>query len=325
VAHIDAFLRGVTTQTASGFDLEILVADGESDDGTLEVLAAWRAKEPRLKVISNPRRIVSTGLNAALHLAQGGLIVRMDVHAEYAEDYVAKCVKALEESGAMCVGGPIRPKGRSFRQRAIAAAYSSAFGCGGAKSRRTDYTGPIDTVFLGAWRRADLIALGGFDEELVRSQDDELCLRITRSGGIVWQSSAIQSSYLPRESLAGLWHQFYQYGYWKAAVITKHRLLSSIRQLVPTLFLSLLFAVAFVGIFAPRAWLLMAGLLIAYATTAGFAARAASKTHQPSSSLLVFLCFPCMHFAYALGWAHGVLDFLILCREPAPRMSDLSR
>jgi len=227
-------------------------------------------------------------------------------------------VEALKQSGATCVGGPWLARGRSVRQDAIALALGSTFGSGGAKSRRADYTGAVDTVYLGAWWRADLIALGSFDEGLVRNQDDELCLRITRSGGMVWQSSAIRSFYLPRDSLHALWRQFYQYGYWKAAVIRKHRLPATIRQLVPIAFITLLVVLALAGLFVPRVGILSAGLLIAYGTAAAFAAFVASKSRRPASLALVVLSFGCMHFAYGLGFAHGVLNFLILRRKPAP-------
>ena len=315
VGHIDAFLRATARQKATEFDLEILVADGESDDGTAAILTAWRAREPRISIIPNPGKIVSTGLNAAIRLAQGDIVVRMDVHTEYADDYVAQCVRALEQSRAMCVGGPWLAKGNSPRQRAIAAAFGSAFGSGGAKSRRTDYTGPVDTVYLGAWRRADLIALGGFDEALVRNQDDELCLRITQSGGTAWQSAAIRSLYMPRDSLRALWRQFYQYGYWKVAVIRKHRTAAAYRQLVPTLFIALLMTLAIVGFVVPVAWLLGASLLIAYVAAAALSAFFASESHRPASLFLVMLSVACMHFGYGLGFAHGVLDFVILRRR----------
>ena len=317
IGYIDAFLHNVMQQKVVEFDLEILVANGESDDGTAEVLATWRAREPRISIIPNPGRIVSTGLNAAIRVAQGEIIVRMDVHTEYADDYVAQCVRTLKQSRAMCVGGPWFAKGRSRRQNAIGLAFSSTFGSGGAKSRRTDYTGPVDTVYLGAWWRTDLIALGGFDEGLVRNQDDELCLRITRSGGTVWQSGTIRSFYMPRDSLHALWRQFYQYGYWKAAVIRKHRLPASVRQLTPTLFIALLVTLAVFGLFAPLLAILGIGILIAYVAAAAITAFVVSESYRPSSLILVVLSIACMHFGYGLGFARGVLDFLILRRKPA--------
>jgi glycosyltransferase involved in cell wall biosynthesis len=317
IGYIDAFLHSVARQKLAEFDVEILIADGESDDGTAEVLATWRAREPRLSVVPNPGRIVSTGLNAAIRVARGEIIVRMDVHTEYAEDYVAQCVRTLKQSGAMCVGGPWVARGRSLRQRAIASAFGSAFGSGGAKSRRAGYTGPIDTVYLGAWWRTDLLALGGFDESLVRNQDDELCLRIIRSGGTVWQSAAIRSFYTPRDSLRALWRQFYQYGYWKAAVIRKHRLPASVRQVMPTLFLALLVTLAISGLFEPLLAVLGIGLLIAYVAAAAFTGFLVTESYRPSSLVLIVLSVGCMHLGYGLGFAHGAIDFLILRRKPA--------
>ena len=316
--HIDSFLRAVTQQQTTDFDLEILIAEGGSKDGTAEVLAAWRAKESRITVVPNPSRIVSTGLNAAIRIARGEIIVRMDAHTEYAEDYVAQCVRALKQSGATCVGGPWLAKGSSLRQAAIAAAFNSPFGCGGAKSRRTDYTGPIDTVYLGTWWRRDLIAFRGFDESLVRDQDDELCLRITRSGGTIWQSAAIRSFYLPRGTFSGLWRQFYEYGYWKAAVIKKYGAPSSIRQLVPTIFIALLAMLTIVGLFVPSLRLTGLALLTVYVGAAIFGALVASESHRPASLFFVLLSFICMHSAYGTGFGHGVLDFLMFGRRPRP-------
>src|SRR5260221_10001147 len=88
VGHVDWFIRALGQQKSTEFDLEILVADGESDDGTAELLSAWLSREPRLRIVPNPGRIVSTGLNAALRIARGDVVVRMDVHTTYADDYV---------------------------------------------------------------------------------------------------------------------------------------------------------------------------------------------------------------------------------------------
>jgi succinoglycan biosynthesis protein ExoA len=312
VGNIDAFLQAVARQKATEFNLEILVADGESDDGTAKILAACCARDRRISIIPNRGKIVSTGLNAAIRLARGEIVVRMDVHTEYADDYVAQCVKVLEQSRAMCVGGPWLAKGNSLRQRAIAAAFGSALGSGGAKSRRSDYTGPVDTVYLGAWWRTDLIALGAFDEALVRNQDDELCLRITRSGGTVWQSSAIRSFYIPRDNLRALWRQFYLYGYWKVAVMRKHRMAAAYRQLVPTLFIALLTVLAIAGIFAPLARILCATLLAVYVGAVALSSVFASESRSPASLVLIVLSTACMHFAYGFGFARGILDFVIV-------------
>ncbi len=152
-AHIEAFCASLFAQALpAGWAIEAVIADGQSDDGTAEWLAAHAGEQ--LRVIDNPDRIVSTGLNRALQIARGDVIVRMDVHTVYAPDYVAECIAALERSGADNVGGAWRAVGQGAMQRAICAVFQSRWISGGARSRLLDYEGEVDTVYLGAWPRA---------------------------------------------------------------------------------------------------------------------------------------------------------------------------
>ncbi len=121
-------------------------------------------------------------------------------------------------------------------QAAVAAAFQSRWVAGGALSRQLDYDGPADTVYLGAWPRRTFERFGGFDETLVRNQDDEHNLRIVKGGGRVWQESRIRSSYRPRATLGQVFRQYLQYGYWKPFVMKKHGQPARLRQLVPALF-----------------------------------------------------------------------------------------
>src|SRR5882724_8392001 len=106
-AYIESFCAGLWRQALPrGWRLEVIVADGLSNDGSAALLQRLALAEPRLQVIDNPRGIVSSGLNLALAQAHGAEIVRMDVHTEYANDYVAQCIAALQETGADNVGGP---------------------------------------------------------------------------------------------------------------------------------------------------------------------------------------------------------------------------
>lgn len=318
VAHLPGFLAGVFgQQLPAGVWLEVIVADGESDDGSRALLDDFQARETRLKVVANPQRFVSAGLNRAIAMARGDIIVRMDVHTEYASDYAAQCVRALQETGATCVGGPWRPEGDS----AIARAFESRFGSGGAASRRVDYSGEVDTVYLGAWRREDLLRLGGFDEALVRNQDDELNLRIVRSGGRVWQSAGIRSRYAPRNSFAALFRQFYQYGYWKVPVIRKHRLPAAPRHLVPFAFVAVLVVLALAGLAWRPAWALLGGVVALYAAAALVNAWAISPRQAPT----IAWAFACMHLGYGLGFGRALLDAFVLRRGPGAAVTRLTR
>src|SRR5579864_6640867 len=235
--HIREFLDSVLAQHLEpGWKMELLVADGMSDDGTREELGHFIAATPNARLIDNPGRIVSTGLNAAIMEAQGEIVVRMDAHTTYARDYILECVRALEESGADNVGGPWVAEGRGRVGKAIAAAFRSSFCTGGGRAHDPNYEGEVDTVYLGCWKRSLFETAGLFDPDLVRNQDDEFNFRLRRMGARIWQSPRIKSLYTPRNSLIALFRQYMQYGFWKVAVIRKHRALAAWRHAAPPLF-----------------------------------------------------------------------------------------
>jgi succinoglycan biosynthesis protein ExoA len=231
--HIREFLHSVLAQELEpDWELEVLIADGMSDDGTRDILR----QHSRVRLIDNPRGIVSTGLNSAIRAATGEIIIRMDVHTSYAPDYIRECVRVLTQSGASNVGGPWVAKGRGVLGEAIAATFQSRFCSGAGRSHNPSYEGEVDTVYLGCWPRSVFERTGMFDESLVRNQDDEFNLRLRRLGGTIWQSPRIQSVYSPRGSLAALFRQYVQYGFWKVRVIRKHRTIDSWRHLCPAIF-----------------------------------------------------------------------------------------
>jgi glycosyltransferase involved in cell wall biosynthesis len=311
-AHIGAFCAALAAQRLPpGWTLQVIVAAGASDDGTRAALDAWAAGDARFIVIDNPRRIVSTGLNLALARADGEVIVRMDVHTHYADDYIAQCLAALQATGADNVGGPWHAQadaGAPAMQQAIAAAFQSRWVAGGAASRRLDWSGWTDTVYLGCWPRESFERFGGFDEALVRNQDDEHNLRIRRGGGRVWQSAQIHSLYRPRESLAQTFRQYLQYGYWKPFVMRKHGQAASL--LVPGLFVALAGLFALLVLFGRPglliAWLALYGLAVAALT----AAVAVERRPGVAALLRVPAVVAAYHLGYGLGSLRGWFDVL---------------
>lgn len=320
--HIAAFCDSLFAQALpAGWVLQAVIADGQSDDGTAQWLAAAAARDARLCVIDNPGRIVSTGLNQALSIARGEVVVRMDVHTVYAADYIAQCIAALERTGADNVGGPWRAVGEAPMQRAICAVFQSRWISGGARSRLLDYEGEVDTVYLGAWPRASFERFGGFDENLVRNQDDEHNLRIVKGGGRVWQSGRIRSSYTPRARLGALARQYLQYGYWKPFVMTKHGQAAAWRQLVPGLFVLALGAGALV---LPWSFWPLAVLLAAYGAVLGLAT-ASLAAHGGAVLRRAPVVIATYHLAYGLGSVLGWLDVLRGVRAADARSSRFAR
>lgn len=323
--HIAGCLDGVLAQDYPADRLEVLVADGRSDDGTGEVLAGYVARDPRVRVIDNPGRVVPTGLNAAVAVARGEVVVRMDAHTAYAPDYVRECVAALRSTGADNVGGPWVARGRGYLSRAIAAAFQSRFAVGTGRGHNPRYEGPVDTVYLGCWRRAAFDTFGPFDDELVRNQDDEHNLRLTRAGGRVWQTPRVRSWYTPRASLPALFRQYMQYGYWKVRVIQKHRLPASVRHLVPGLFVLALAGLAVAAPFAPVAAWGLAGLCGVYALALLVASAATARAAGWGLFPALPPVFACYHLGYGYGFLRGVVDFVVLRRSAGARFTRLTR
>jgi glycosyltransferase involved in cell wall biosynthesis len=325
-AYIGPFVASMLAQEPPDGGFELLVADGMSTDGTRDLLSQLAARHHLLRVIDNPRRIVSTGLNGAIAAARGSIILRADVHTEYATDYIRQCVSVLHERGADNVGGPWVAARRGYIGSAIATAFHSPFGSGGARAHDPHFEGPVDTVYLGCWRRECLERLGLFDEELVRNQDDELNLRLHRAGGTVWQSPRIKSRYYPRASLRSLFRQYMQYGYWKVRVIQKHRLPASWRHVAPALFVLVALALIVASPVSSTA-AAAAGLLGAVYLGAALVASVLAVSRGSAAALvpvlpLVFFCF---HVGYGYGFLRGVVDFVVLRRGAADRMTALTR
>lgn len=310
IRHIRAFLESLLAQEPGpGLQCEFLIADGMSTDGTRAVLAEWHERFKKFSLLDNQAQTVSAGLNAAILQARGEIIIRMDVHSEYAPDYIRQCVLALGETGADNVGGPALALGTTYMQRAICVAYRSPFGCGGARFHDPDFEGEVDTVTYGCWRKSTLEKLGLFDEALVRNQDDELNLRIVRRGGRIWQTPRIRSWYRPRASLAALARQYSQYGYWKVQVMKKHRVPASWRHLIPGLFCATL---AGLGVAAPFSWLsavALAAVLGAYAFASTISSLWACRKSQDVLLLPVMpVVFAAYHLSYGAGFLRGLWD-----------------
>jgi succinoglycan biosynthesis protein ExoA len=318
--HIRDFLDSLLAQHLDPeWDMEILVADGMSADGTREILSQYAARATRVRIIDNPGRIVSTGLNAAIQVATGEVIVRMDAHTTYAPDYIRECVKALKTTGAENVGGPWVAEGRGSISKAIAAALRSPFCTGGGKSHDPNHEGEVDTVYLGCWPRSVFEVAGLFDPDLVRNQDDEFNFRLRRLGGRIWQSPQIRSFYVPRGSLSALFRQYTQYGYWKVAVIKKHRALASWRHAGPPLFVgsillgAVLIVVAAVLRLPTLAFWSGAALgveLLAYALACAGATLRFARSLDSGSLLVLPAVMALHHFAYGFGFLLGILDSL---------------
>lgn len=309
IASIDHFVADLAAQDFDG-ELQVLVADGGSVDGSVERLeAAAREASLPLEVLDNPAGWVSPGLNACIGRAAGDLIVRLDCHSRYPPHYLRRCAELAEQTGAWNVGGRVEPRGETPMERAVACAMDSPFGGIGWTRLAGAEPVEIDTVTFGAFRPAAFGAAGLFDEEMVRNQDDELNLRIREAGGRIILDPTLVVSYRPRGSLARVWRQYYEYGLWKVPVMLKHRAILSMRSMAPLAFLLLIVLLAIAAPFSVVALALLIALLGLYLLGAlVFALRGVRARDEPLSlTPRVMSVFPAFHFGYGTGMARGWL------------------
>lgn len=306
--HIEACVRSILRQEEPHGNFEIIVLDGMSEDGTRDILARLAHEDSRIRLINNPFRIKPSALNVGIKTAQGRYIAILDAHTVYASDYLRVCVELLAEHPEVCcAGGPIVSRGRRLFGKAVAMAMSHPIGVGNAKHRLPYYEGYAEGACFPVYRREIFDKVGLFDEGFVRNQDDEFNYRVARSGGRIFLSPRAQCTYYVRESVVQLFWQYFQYGYWRVAVLRKHRLPASLRQIAPVLFFLLMLVLLPGGLYLPGWWRLSAAILpLTYASVLIVAGTVVSIGQKQLVGLLFPVAASIMHVAYALGFVWGV-------------------
>jgi glycosyltransferase involved in cell wall biosynthesis len=308
--------------------LEIVVADGQSSDGTRSILVRYAALHPSIVLLNNPTRTTPAGLNVAIRAASGDIIIRMDAHVLYPQDYIPRLVAALEETGADNVGGVLEtvPAEDTPVARAIALGLSHRFGVGNSYFR----TGireqrEVDTVPFGCYRREIFDRIGLFDEELIRNQDDEFNFRLILRGGRILLLPDVLCRYFARRSLAQLARMYYQYGYFKPLVARKVGRVMTARQLIPSLLVAGLAVSAALSWWIPMARLALTATAGSYALLVLACACSAIRTQGFRCAAALAVVFPVLHFSYGSGFLRGIRDHLIIQTAPRPSALVLSR
>jgi succinoglycan biosynthesis protein ExoA len=308
-SHIGRCLDAVLRQDYPSGLTQIIVADGDSDDATPQIVADYAKRHPNVGIVHNPGRIVPTGFNLALAAADGEIIVRVDGHTTIEPDYVRRCVEALERTGAANAGGRMDAVGRGRFGDTVAEATSNPFGVGGARFHYSTREEWVDTVYMGAWPRRVFEEIGLFDEELVRDQDDEFNYRLREHGGKILLSPNIKSKYTNRSTPRALWKQYFQYGFWKIRVLQKHPKQMRPRQFVPPAFaLSLILSLC-LAVILPWGWVSLAVVAGCY-TLANLTASVVTASRRDWRHM-VFLpvVYAILHLSYGLGFLVGLVRF----------------
>ena len=295
--HIERVLEFFTRALPA--NKELIVVDAGSTDQTLSIFRNWESKHRGIRLLHNPRKHVSFALNDAIKKAKGEIIVRIDAHSDYADDYFEKILAAFEKTGADIVGGPTRTAYSDPMQEAVAYAICTRFAIGNSRVHLHDYEGFTDSVTFGSWKKNIFNVTGLFDERLKRNQDDEFHYRAKSFGFSIYQSPDIKLYYYPRNSLNGLYRQYYEYGLYKPMVLKKVNSGLQWRHLVPSLFVVYLFTL-FLAIAYPF-WLLPLALYLFVNVLFMLRSR---KTIAVMFRL--FFVYMTIHVGYGLGFLSGI-------------------
>jgi len=310
-AYIQRCLQCVLDQDYPPDRYEIIIVDGASTDGTLDMVRAMGQGDQRIKLLHNARRVVPAGLNVGITAAHGDIIIRVDGHAAVAPDFIRMSVLCLQSTSAVCVGGRLETVGNSYVARGIALAMSTPFGVGSARFRYSDREGYVDTVAFATYRREIFDQIGLFDESLPYNEDDELNFRLRLAGGRIWMTPRIRSKYYSRTTFTDLGKQYFRYGRGKVRVLLKHRRLITLRLLIPPLFIASLTSamlLGLLGVAGPGLLFLVGGSYVAADILFSlYTVKVSGLKYLP----VLLVAYPILHVSYGFGFLAGLGDSLV--------------
>jgi glycosyltransferase involved in cell wall biosynthesis len=319
-ATIASCVSSLLAQTISVSKYEIIIVDGMSDDNSAEIVTKLQSAAANLVLLKNPSRIMPAGMNLGLRNSSSPIVVVAGAHTSYPCDYLEKCLRYLDETGADVVGGPLVTMARNagFVPRMIAAILSTRFGVGNAAFRTGLTEGWVDTVPYPAYRREVFERCGMYNERLVRAQDCELHARIRHNGGRIYQAVELKTYYRPVADFQTFWRKAFSDGKWQCFAVMINPQSLSVRRFVPTLMVLLLVGLGILSVFIPGASMLIAAVLLLYLLAGFYFGSAESRI----SGLLSWISFPfCafpFHVCYGMGTFAGLWNAL---RAPAQTQS----
>ena len=309
--YIDKCIQSLLMQDYPQSDMEWIFVDGCSTDKTVDILEKYAEKYPDLiKTYNNPNKIVPYAMNIGIAESKGEYIVRLDAHADYAPDYISKCIHYLKQTDAENVGGVAETKSHGFVGNAIAKMLSSKFGVGNSQFRTNGESGYVDTVPFGAFKRDVFKKYGGYDERLVRNQDNEMNYRIRKNGGKIYLANDIKLSYYCRDSIKSIAQMAQKNGMWNVITMKLCPGSMGIRHFIPLTFVSSVIGLLLLGLLHWIFWAFLGLELLLYCSLdAIFSYKCCDSLKE---WLLLMLVFPSFHIAYGFG---SILGIFKLCTK----------
>lgn len=276
-------------------DADIVVTDGGSRDGTQQIVEGLQAEFPGLRLVHNPARIQSAGINLAVDSCAAPhhrVLIRCDAHALYPPLYAPRLAATLRRTGAASVVVAMDATGETPFARAAARIVDTPLGNGGAAHRGGRVSGWVAHGHHAAFDLAWFRKTGGYHPGFSHNEDADYDHRLHRRGGRIWLDAGIRIGYLMRPTPGALARQYFAYGRGRARMLARHRLRGQIRQILPV---GHLLAQGLSLVLAP----LMPALLL---VPLGYLGLCLSAALWQASDLRAAPALVLMHNAWALGF-----------------------
>jgi len=281
-------------------NLEVLIIDGMSDDGSRDIIKRYSQNYSFIKILDNPRRFTPVAMNIGVKNAKGNFVAILSAHAKYKNNYVSTNVHFADKYKTDCVGGIqiTMPNNKTLIAQSITLALSSSFGVGNAYYRVGRVRDPrdVDTVPFPFYKKEVFQKVGVFNEKLIRGQDMELNIRLKKAGGKILLHPEIISYYYPNPTT---FKNFFLYnfknGFWVIYSFKFAKMPLRLRHYVPLIFV----------LSSPLSiWPYV--LLSLF-----FSSQIAIENKDFRLFFVMPLVFGARHFGYGLGSVWGLIKLLL--------------
>jgi glycosyltransferase involved in cell wall biosynthesis len=307
---LNNLIQDIKKQEYEHKEIEIIFVDGNSNDNTKEVMNNFAESNHdfnRVRILDNPKKILPCGWNIALKESKGDVILRVDAHSYIPTNFISKNVERIQE-GEKIVGGhriSIIDEKSSW-QKTLLIAETSLFGSGIASYRRTREKKYVSTLAHAAYSREVFELVGGYDERLARTEDNEIHYRMKGAGFKFLLDPEIQSFHHARNTFTKMCKQKIMNGYWIGLTLGVSPKCFSVYHFVPLLFVLAILSASCISILGMRLPIIMLSSLYCLFSIFNTFTSIMKKRFEISYILLPLLFF-ILHIYYGLGTLIGII------------------